>query len=296
MFSNRAGTRPSLCGGGTLGMEASLKKLLGIGLGVVAAAALVVTAFAASTVVVTPSNLQGWTGTPPGADTRPGGTVAIISDPHDGGNGALQLKTINDPLAKAQFMHAAPNVPLSSVTELSYSTKLNSAPFLGAAASYQLPICLAPLVAGACPAGSFTTLVYEPYQNGAPVQPVGVWQSWDVDAGLLWSSRTATGPGVGCGTIQGFGGAPFYSVATLGAACPSAVALGFGVNVGSNNANWDVEADFVNFNGTKYDFEMFVPATNKDQCKDGGWQNVTRANGTTFKNQGDCVSYTNNGR
>ena len=27
--------------------------------------------------------------------------------------------------------------------------------------------------------------------------------------------------------------------------------------------------------------------TSKDQCKNGGWQNY----GTTFKNQGDCVSF-----
>jgi hypothetical protein len=26
-------------------------------------------------------------------------------------------------------------------------------------------------------------------------------------------------------------------------------------------------------------------------CKDGGWQNLVREDGTTFKNQGDCVSY-----
>jgi hypothetical protein len=31
--------------------------------------------------------------------------------------------------------------------------------------------------------------------------------------------------------------------------------------------------------------------TSKDQCKNGGWQNYTDANGTPFKNQGDCVSY-----
>jgi hypothetical protein len=34
----------------------------------------------------------------------------------------------------------------------------------------------------------------------------------------------------------------------------------------------------------------------KDVCKSGGWQTMTRPNGTTFKNQGDCVSYTNTGR
>jgi hypothetical protein len=37
-------------------------------------------------------------------------------------------------------------------------------------------------------------------------------------------------------------------------------------------------------------------ATNKDQCKNGGWMTMTRRDGSTFKNQGDCVSYTNNGR
>jgi hypothetical protein len=37
-------------------------------------------------------------------------------------------------------------------------------------------------------------------------------------------------------------------------------------------------------------------ATNKDQCKDGGWQNHFRANGSAFKNQGDCIQYVNTGK
>jgi hypothetical protein len=45
-----------------------------------------------------------------------------------------------------------------------------------------------------------------------------------------------------------------------------------------------------------YDFEKYHVATTKDQCKDGGWQNVTRADGSAFKNQGDCVSYVNTGK
>lgn len=36
------------------------------------------------------------------------------------------------------------------------------------------------------------------------------------------------------------------------------------------------------------------PPTNKDQCKNGGW--MTFNTPRTFKNQGDCVSYTNNGK
>jgi hypothetical protein len=37
-------------------------------------------------------------------------------------------------------------------------------------------------------------------------------------------------------------------------------------------------------------------ATNKDECKKGGWADLTRANGTTFKNQGDCIQYVNTGK
>ena len=33
----------------------------------------------------------------------------------------------------------------------------------------------------------------------------------------------------------------------------------------------------------------------KDDCKNGGWQSLTRADGSPFKNQGDCIQYTNKG-
>lgn len=36
--------------------------------------------------------------------------------------------------------------------------------------------------------------------------------------------------------------------------------------------------------------------TDTEQCKNGGWQTSARADGTTFKNQGDCVSYVQNGK
>ena len=37
-----------------------------------------------------------------------------------------------------------------------------------------------------------------------------------------------------------------------------------------------------------------VPA-NANQCKSGGWMTRTRADGSTFKNQGDCIQYVNTG-
>jgi hypothetical protein len=38
------------------------------------------------------------------------------------------------------------------------------------------------------------------------------------------------------------------------------------------------------------------PATTAAQCKNGGWQNFTRADGSSFKNQGDCIQYVNTGK
>lgn len=37
-------------------------------------------------------------------------------------------------------------------------------------------------------------------------------------------------------------------------------------------------------------------ATTKDQCKNGGWQRLIRADLSTFRNQGDCIQYVNSGK
>jgi len=42
-------------------------------------------------------------------------------------------------------------------------------------------------------------------------------------------------------------------------------------------------------------FAPTVPET-KDQCKNDGWISVRRADGSTFKNQGDCIQYFNTGK
>jgi hypothetical protein len=53
--------------------------------------------------------------------------------------------------------------------------------------------------------------------------------------------------------------------------------------------------DNVMINNQTTTFEKPV-ATNKDQCKDGGWMNLGRADGSGFKNQGDCIQYVNTGK
>lgn len=51
-----------------------------------------------------------------------------------------------------------------------------------------------------------------------------------------------------------------------------------------------VDIDNTTINSTVYTYEASGP-TLTSQCKNGGWQNYTDANGNMFKNQGDCVSY-----
>ena len=233
-------------------------------------------AMAANTVVVTPTNEQGWST----ADTRPGGAVNFVADSTaPAGSGALQLTTDATTTAKAQYLHAASD-PLASVTDFSYYTKQNNASFPQGDSSYQIPVLLNGTT-------GFTTLVFEPYQNpleGA-VTP-GVWQKWDVANGLFWSSRTITcSNGIVVGTP---GGPASYTLAQISSLCPSAVTAGFGINIGSNNPSYNVEADLVTYNGTAYNFEPTLTPSSKNACKDGGWSTF---NTPTFKNQGDCVSY-----
>jgi hypothetical protein len=72
---------------------------------------------------------------------------------------------------------------------------------------------------------------------------------------------------------------------------PSAVVIGFGVNIGSNNPSYDVEVDLFKFNNTTYDFEIFSAPTTQDDCFKGGWSTFNPPSGP-FKNQGQCVSST----
>jgi hypothetical protein len=43
-------------------------------------------------------------------------------------------------------------------------------------------------------------------------------------------------------------------------------------------------------------FGSSQPPTSANQCKSDGWQNRSRTDGSTFKNQGDCIQYVNTGK
>ena len=72
---------------------------------------------------------------------------------------------------------------------------------------------------------------------------------------------------------------------------------GFGVNQGSGNQGLTASTDALKISHgdvcATYDFEPF---RSTNECKKGGWQTMRRADGSSFKNQGDCVSYVNTGK
>lgn len=62
-----------------------------------------------------------------------------------------------------------------------------------------------------------------------------------------------------------------------------------GINVFRQDTNWTGYVPAVRF-------QTYAFATTAEACKNGGWQQLVRRDFTPFKNQGDCVSYTNNGK
>lgn len=230
-------------------------------------------------------------------DTRTGGASAFTNAygaPPGLGAGSLQLTTDSTTAAKAQLISDQfVGTPLSDVSALSYWTYAVAGNPATADVSFQLQVNLAGNLSGT---SDFTTLVYEPYWNGAngagvvtnPTQ--GTWQQWDMTTGVFWSSKTVDG------LTAGAGGSPFYTIAQVLGLDPHAVVLGIGANVGTYNPNYTVATDGITFGTsagtTVFNFEVAPPiATSKNQCKKGGWTLYTDSAGNPFKNQGDCVSY-----
>jgi hypothetical protein len=206
-------------------------------------------------------------------DTRTGGAVALTRTDRDDepcqpteaapaeftyGEQSLALTTINSGAAKAQLINHSDEVTgtsLATVNELSYWTMqcAGNGP-VEADPSYQLQIDY-----NGAADGGFANLVFEPYWNDSateqdhpsnPDQPIapGVWQQWQATEGNWWSSRQIT-----CGEFSlapGAGGPPFTTPAAVGAACPDAVVVGIGVNVGSGNPNYVVATDGLTFGTT----------------------------------------------
>ncbi|MDB4893021.1 MAG: hypothetical protein JWL61_4876 [Gemmatimonadetes bacterium] len=222
-------------------------------------------------------------GTPPTA-----GQFVIGPDAPPLGVGSFQSQLPLSTQKLTLFNYDHVGTALSSITGLSYATYKNtggSFPF--PSINIQIDIN-----GGTLNPGEFRTLVFEPYVQPGFIDAVGMWESRDAYVGgaaKWWSTGSTPCPQSNPCTWN-----------TIVATYPAAtITGGFGINAGSGNMGLDgsVDALSIAYGGgsVTYDFEPFVTATSRESCKDGGWKTRTRADGSPFKNQGDCVSYVNNG-
>ena len=232
------------------------------------------------------------------ADTRTGGAVNFVVGPSTPplGVGSLEMTTTDANgagQAKAQlFTYDYIGTPLDTIDAISYATYRRSSSTNSLAQTISLNIEV-----DYTGAGSFTTLVFEPVYNPAQgPMLLDTWQEWDAFSGgtaVWWSTKDI--PGVCAFNC-------FVPWSVIVAANPDAEILGgFGFNVGSGWAGvYSGAADKLTFgvSGTSviYDFEPYRVAQTEDDCKNGGWQHVRRADGSSFKNQGDCMQYVKTGK
>jgi hypothetical protein len=225
--------------------------------------------------------------------TRGAGTGAFHAGPPTppSGVGSLETITPTDADKVTLFNYDHVGTALADIDKIGYATYRVS----GASPNQVPAINIQVDVNGAAP-GGFTTLVFEPvYNTNQGVIQDGVWQTWDAYNGgnAVWWSSSPIPSAPNRDT--------FVSWNTIVAANPAAVIVGgFGVNQGSGNPALTASSDVLTIgsNGdcVTYDFEPYRVATTKDDCKNGGYNNVRDAQGNKFKNQGQCIQFVNNGK
>lgn len=257
------------------------KAVFGITTSIAAISLVVVPMAAAATfTTVTESNNQGWIKT-----EANGGTISYVASTEAIGTGAVQFNTPTN--ASITRLKKTVSLNLADVTNLSYMTKQVSAPETAktvAAVNLRLYI-------DTDGNGKFDdVLVYEPYYN-SPVS--SIWQTWTSNQtnGYWWSNAGVTYNGH---VSVGAGGYTNFHLSDVVHDYQSAKVVSIGLGTGDYNSPWTVQADNLVVNDTTYNFENKMPTvtlTSKNQCKGDGWQSVSATDGSSFKNQGSCVSY-----
>ncbi len=227
------------------------------------------------------------TGTPPTA-----GEFIVGPDTPPLGVGSLQLTTVTGGEKVFLFNYDHVGTLLADINAMSYSTYRTSGN------AQQVTALNIQIDYNGDAAGGFSTLVFEPVYNTdqGPVVS-GEWQDWIASGtGVWWSTQPINGQCAGATASCD------KTWDEIIANNPDATILGgFGVNQGSGNPALTASVDALSLGTTNgdsvtYDFEPYKVATTKDDCKHGGWQNVVRADGSAFKNQGDCIQYVNTGK
>ena len=268
----------------------------------IAAIAFGSVANAAGTVVVRPSSMDGWV-----VQTDLTATVTFESGPAVPplGTGSVELAVGADGDSGAQVRNTLyAGTRIDELTELRYSTYVDvdgsggQAPYIILNVDYDNNGTVDDL------------LFFEPvYQTATffPSNPqaalaLDTWQTWDALNGGWWSlfGTAGAGPGTDVKSLADILVAEPDATIVNGATGAGGVRIVAGFGAGSwDNFVGNADAFKIGVLGdtTTYNFEPNLPTPpNKNACKNGGWQNFARADGSTFKNQGDCIQHVNTGK
>ena len=91
------------------------------------------------------------------------------------------------------------------------------------------------------------------------------------------------------GTLAAFGGLTITGIQLVVDSGWNAVASG-------GDGEQTILVDNVRINNDTITFNEAVEPSDKDKCKNGGWADLVREDGSSFKNQGDCIQYVNTGK
>ena len=250
--------------------------------------------FAQTTVTVSPADMKGWVFfddlafTPCFTSNACEMVSGPATPPVGSGSARLKLVSSNDRPSLGTLLAQLAGKKFADITTLTYSTYKTTP----TAPSDVLAIALQFPVDNDVTDGDFAfrgRLVFEPYHEPS-LGPVvaGVWQTWNTLSGKWWLSSA--------GNPTRFP----LSVCSQSAPCTRAELLGYYPDIGildipsAPNTILKAGSGWTNFDGntdalqvgiagttTTYNFEL--GPTNKDECKNGGWEGI-------FKNQGQCVS------
>ncbi len=268
----------------------------------VAALAMSSTASAATTVVVRDSALNGWTPLSSNcAAAAPTGSQAMETGPGTPPQpvGSREFRVGASSQSAETFGSSAYQfVYMQTLSELRYHTyveprtgQTNQAPYLTIAVDVD--------------GDNFgeDVLLFEPgSQNDTgdafPDQGdvrTARWQGWNAMTGA-WSSPLATSV-----TGQAFLSLNDYRMLFPSARIVNQPLPGIQVGVGCRESDWvgfigNVDNVRIGISGdtTTYNFEPGAPAAGPPRardCKNGGWQNYTRADGSPFTSERDCKRY-----
>lgn len=194
-------------------------------------------------------------------------------------------------------------VKIGEIESISYWTK-NSVAQYGNSVDWALVLYTKPYVGDlSTPSWYGDRYGAEPYFSSQLNAPANTWNQWTSDAGdnqLRFYESTQGAPGANFGSYTD----PYWSAFKASLALSSqpralrdvlyfSIQTGAAWTAGFTGKLDGLRVELTDGSVANVNFEPFVVAATRDGCKKDGWKTLLRADGSTFTNQGDCVSYVN---